>query len=99
MKFSIRSFQFAAISPKSMVTTCFIRERSSPPRCLWSGATKSSIGGASPFRLTKSQSCHVATPHRHQPVLSAVEAGRHRARVAPAEVGGDVQRTVEPVGP
>ena len=37
--------------------------------------------------------------HGHQPVLRAVEAGRHRARVVPAEVGGDVQRTVEPVRP
>ena len=37
--------------------------------------------------------------HGHQPVLCAVEAFRRRARVAPAEVGGDVQRAVEPVGP
>ena len=38
-------------------------------------------------------------PHRCQPVPCAVEAGRRRARVAPAEVRGDVQRAVEPVRP
>ena len=48
---------------------------------------KSSSDGAAPFRLTKIQSCHVRRPHRRQPVLPAVEAVRHRARIAPAEVG------------
>ena len=38
-------------------------------------------------------------PHRNEPVPPAVEAGRRRARLAPAEIGGDVERAVESVGP
>ena len=38
-------------------------------------------------------------PHRNEPVPPAVEAGRRRAGLAPAEVGGEVERAVEPVGP
>ena len=60
MKFSIRSFQFAATSPKSTVTRWCVLPMSSPSRRRRSGATKSSNDGAPPLRSTKIQSCHVA---------------------------------------
>ena len=38
-------------------------------------------------------------PNRREPMAPAVEAGRHRARLAPAEVGSEEERAVESVRP